>query len=68
MCITAQVASGTTLAVDSNELGTFVQESDVEVVDGRIPGTVDTEVLAVMSYGIGIQNTRATASCIMASA
>jgi len=67
LCITAQVASGTTLAIDSNELGTFVQESDVEVVDGRIPGTVDTEVLAVMSYGIGIQNVRAAASCIMAS-
>ena len=31
---TAQTTSGTTLFVDANELGTFVQESDVEIVDG----------------------------------
>lgn len=64
---TAQVSSGTTIFVDANELGTFVQETDVEVVDGRISGTVDTEIIAVQSYGIGIQNVRAAASVVMAS-
>jgi len=65
--VTNQITSGTTLFVDSTELGTFVQESDVEVVDGRISGTVDTEIIALQSYGIGIQNTRAAASVVMAA-
>ncbi len=65
--VSAQVTSGTSLVVDANELGTFVQESDVEIVDGRISGTVDTEVIALQSYGIGIQNTRAAASIVMAA-
>ena len=60
---TAQVTDGKTLCVDANELGTFVQESDLEVCDGRIPGSVDTEIIALMSYGMGIQNTRAAAVC-----
>ena len=64
---TNQITSGTTIFVDSTELGTFVQESDVEVVDGRISGTVDTEIIALQSYGIGIQNTRAAASCVMSA-
>ncbi len=64
---TAQVTSGTTLFTDSTELGTFVQETDVEVVDGRINGTIDTEVIAVQSYGIGIQNVRAASSVVMAA-
>lgn len=64
---TAQVTTGTTLVVDANELGTFVHESDVEVVDSRIPGSVDSEVIALKSYGIGIQNVRASASCVMAA-
>lgn len=64
---TAQVTSGTTLFVDSTELGTFVQETDVEVVDGRLNGTIDTEVIAVQSYGIGIQNVRAASSVVMAA-
>jgi hypothetical protein len=64
---TAQVTSGTTLFVDATELGTFVQETDVEVVDGRLGGTVDTEVIAVQSYGIGIQNVRAASGVIMAA-
>jgi len=63
----AQTTTGTSLFVDSNELGTFVQESDVEIVDGRISGTVDTEIIAVQSYGIGIQNVRAAASVVMAA-
>lgn len=62
-----QVTSGTTLFVDSTEVGTFVQESDVEIVDGRIPGSVDTEIIALESYGIGIQNVRATAGVVMAA-
>jgi len=64
---TNQITTGTSIFVDSTELGTFVQESDVEVVDGRMSGTVDTEVIALMSYGIGIQNVRAAASVIMAA-
>ena len=64
---TNQITSGTSVFVDSTELGTFVQESDVEVVDGRINGTVDTEIIALQSYGIGIQNVRAAASLVMAS-
>lgn len=64
---TAQVSSGTVLFVDSTELGTFVQESDVEVVDGRINGSVDTEIIALMSYGIGIQNIRAASGVVMAA-
>lgn len=62
-----QVPSGTSLFVDSTELGTFVQETDVEVVDGRISGSVDTEVIALQSYGIGIQNIRAAASVVMSA-
>lgn len=64
---TNQITSGTSLFIDSTELGTFVQESDVEVVDGRISGTVDTEIIALQSYGIGIQNVRAAASIVMSS-
>ena len=64
---TAQITTGTSVFVDSTELGTFVQESDVEVVDGRINGSVDTEVIALMSYGIGVQNVRAAASVVMAA-
>ena len=62
-----QITSGTSIFVDSTELGTFVQESDVEVVDGRISGTVDTEIIALQSYGIGIQNIRAAASVVMSA-
>jgi len=65
--ISNQIASGTSIFVDATELGTFVQESDVEVVDGRISGSVDTEVIALQSYGVGIQNIRAAASVVMAS-
>ena len=64
---TNQVTTGTSLFVDSTELGTFVQESDVEVVDGRIPGSVDSEIIALQSYGIGLQNTRAASGVIMAA-
>lgn len=64
---TNQIASGKTIFVDSTELGTFVQESDVEVVDGRISGTVDTEIIALQSYGIGIQNVRAASMCEMSA-
>lgn len=62
-----QITSGDTLFVDSTELGTFVQETDVDVVDGRISGTVDSEVVAVQMYGIGIQNVRAAALCRMSA-
>jgi len=62
-----QITTGTSIFVDATELGTFVQESDVEVVDGRVSGTVDTEIIALQSYGIGIQNVRAAASCVMAA-
>ena len=64
---TNQITAGTSIFVDATELGTFVQESDIEVVDGRIPGSVDTEIIAVQSYGIGIQNVRAASSCVMAA-
>lgn len=65
--ITSQVTSGTTLMVDSDELGTFVKESDVEVVDGRISGSVDTEVIGLISYGIAIENVLAVHGLIMAA-
>lgn len=64
---TAQVTEGTTLFVDSNELGTFVKESDVEVVDGRISGSVDTEIIALQSFGIGLQRIRAVSSTVMSA-
>lgn len=64
---TSQVTSGTTLFVDANETGTFVKETDVEVVDGRINASVDTEVIALQSYGIAIQNVKAVAGVVMAS-
>ena len=64
---TSQVSTGTSLFVDSAETGTFVKETDVEVVDGRIAGELDTEVIGVMSYGIGIQNVKATAGVVMAA-
>lgn len=65
--VTSQVSSGTTLVVDANELGTFVKETDVEVIDGRLPGYLDTEVIAVCSYGIGIQNVKSCSGVVMAA-
>jgi hypothetical protein len=53
--------------VDANEAGTFVKETDVEVVDGRLPGSVDSEVIALQSYGIAIQNIRAISGVEMAA-
>jgi hypothetical protein len=64
---TNQITSGKSIFVDATELGTFVQESDVEVIDRAIPGSVDTEVIALQSYGIGIQNIRAAAMCEMSA-
>ena len=57
--VTTQISEYASMFVDANEAGTFCKETDVEVVDGRLPGTVDTEVIALMSYGIAIQNIRA---------
>jgi len=65
--VSNQISSGTSLFVDSTELGTFVQASDVEIVDGRINGSVDSEIIALQNIGIGIQNSRAAASVVMAS-
>lgn len=65
--VTSQVTSGTTLLVDTEELGTFVKESDVEVVDGRISGSVDTEVIGLVSYGIAIENVKAVHGIVMAA-
>lgn len=64
---TSQVASGTTLFADSAEVGSFCKESDVEVVDGRLSGQLDTEVIALQSYGIGIQNVKAVSGVVMAA-
>jgi hypothetical protein len=57
--VTTQIDEYCSMFVDANEAGTFVKETDVEVVDGRLPGSVDIEVIALMSYGIAIQNVRA---------
>lgn len=65
--VTSQVSSGTSIFVDANELGTFVKETEVEVIDGRLPGYLDTEVIGVISYGIGIQNVKAASGVIMAA-
>lgn len=65
--VTSQVSSGTSLLVDSEELGTFCKETDVEVVDGRLPGSVDTEIIGLISFGIGIQNVNAVYGIIMAA-
>jgi len=64
---TNQITTGYSVFVDSTELGTFVQESEVEVMDNRISGSVDSEIIAVQSYGIGIQNTRAAAMVKMSA-
>ena len=64
---TSQVTTGTTFFADNAEVGTFVKETDVEVVDGRLSGDLDTEVIAVQSYGIGIQNVLAVAGVVMAA-
>jgi len=64
---TSQITSGTTMFADSSEVGTFVKETDVEVVDGRVSGELDTEVIAVQSYGIGIQNVKAVSGVVMAA-
>ena len=64
---TNQIESGKTLFVDANNTGTFVKVSDVEVVDGRISGSVDTEIIALQSFGIGIQRTRSVSMVEMAS-
>jgi len=63
---TSQITSGTSIFVDADEAGTFVKETDVEVVDGRLDASVDTEVIALTSYGIGIQNVKAIAGVQMA--
>jgi hypothetical protein len=65
--VTTQINSGNSLFVDANEAGTFVKETDIEVVDGRLPGSVDSEVIALQSYGIAIQNIRAVAGVEMAA-
>jgi hypothetical protein len=65
--ITSQITSGTSMFIDANEAGTFVKETDVEIVDGRLPGYLDTEVIGVISYGIGIQNVSAISGVIMAA-
>ena len=64
---TNQTASGTILLVDSNNLGTFCKGSEVEVVDGRISGSVDSEVIALQSLGIGIQRVRACSSIVVSA-
>jgi hypothetical protein len=65
--VTTQIDSGFSIFCDANEAGTFVKETDVEVVDGRLPGSVDTEVIALQSYGIAIQNIRAVSGVQMAA-
>ena len=66
--VSTQIDSGFSIFVDANEAGTFVKETDIEVVDGRLPGTVDSEVIALQSYGIAIQNIRAISGVEMAVA
>ena len=63
--VTTQIDTGKSMFVDANEAGTFVKETDVEVVDGRLPGSVDAEVIALQSYGIAIQNLRAVSGVEM---
>jgi len=65
--VTSQISDGTTVLVDSEELGTFCKETDVEVVDGRLPGSVDTEIIGLISFGIGIQNVNAAYGIIKAA-
>jgi len=65
--VTSQITDGTTLLIDSEELGTFCKETDVEVVDGRLPGSVDTEIIGLISFGLGIQNVNAGYGIIMAA-
>ena len=65
--VSTQINSGASMFVDANEAGTFVKETDIEVVDGRLPGTVDSEVIALQSYGIAIQNIRAVSGVEMAA-
>jgi len=67
LIVTPQITSGDTMFVDANEAGTFVKETDVEVVDGRLPGSVDSEVIALQSYGIAIQNIRAVSGVQMSA-
>ena len=64
--VTSQVTDGVTLLVDSEELGTFCKETDVEVVDGRLPGSVDTEIIGLISFGVGIQNVAAVYGIVKA--
>ncbi|MHA1329925.1 MAG: phage major capsid protein [Candidatus Hodarchaeales archaeon] len=65
--VTSQITSGNSMFVDSNEAGTFVKETEIEVVDGRLPGQVDSEVIAVIAYGIGIERVNAVAGVEMAA-
>lgn len=52
--VTGQITTGSTLMVDAENCGQLIKESDIEVYEGRLPGSVDIEVIALMSYGIGI--------------
>lgn len=67
LIVTPQTGTGESFFVDANEAGTFVKETDIEVVDGRLPGELDSEVIAVQSYGIGIENVNAVAGVEMAA-
>jgi len=52
--VTGQMTSGKLLMVDAENCGQLIKETDIEVYEGRLPGSVDIEVIALMSYGIGI--------------
>ena len=52
--VTGQMTLHKLLMVDAENCGQLIKESDIEVYEGRLPGSVDIEVIALMSYGIGI--------------
>ena len=58
---TPQIAAGNVLFVDAENLGQLIKESDIEVYEGRLPGSPDIEVIALMSYGIGLLYPQASA-------
>lgn len=47
------------IVLDSKEAGILVKESDLETFEGRLPGSPDTEIIAMMSYVLAVPYSKA---------
>lgn len=51
---TSQVSDDTTVLVDSDNCGYFIDASPIENWDGRVSNTIQMEVVGAKAYGVGI--------------